>query len=167
MQNMFRYFATAGFSALLAGNVLVARAQNVELVTKAEKEIEVVEKGAKVKKLAPPEKMVPGDEVVYTVSYNNKTGKPAEKVLITNPVPKYTRYKDGSATGDNTDITFSADGGKTFATPDKLIVTIKDKSGKDITRPAAAAEYTHIRWTLKQNVAPGQAGSVRFRAVIL
>lgn len=155
MQNMIRYFVTAGLSVVLAANVLVARAQNVELFNKAEKEIEVVEKGAKIKKLAPPEKMVPGDEVVYTITYNNKTGKPAEKVLITNPVPKYTRYKDGSATSDNSDITFSADGGKTFATPDKLTVTLKDKSGKEVTRPAAAAEYTHIRWTLKQNVAPG------------
>ena len=167
MQKVIRCIAMTSLSALFAGSVLTARAQTVELVNKAEREIEVVEKGVKLKKLAPPEKMVPGDEVIYTVTYNNKTGKPAEKVLITNPLPKFTRYKDGSAAGDNSDITFSADGGKSFATPDKLIVTIKDKSGKDITRPAAAAEYTHIRWVIKQNVAPGQSGAVRFRAVIL
>ena len=111
--------------------------------------------------------MVPGDELIYTVAYTNKTAKPAEKVMVTNPVPKHTRYKDGSAAGDNADITFSVDGGKTFATPDKLTVTIKDKAGKDNVRPAAGAEYTHIRWVLKQNVAPGQSGAVRFRAMIL
>jgi hypothetical protein len=105
--------------------------------------------------------------VLYTVAYTNKTGKPAEKFAITNPVPKHTRYKDGSAAGEGADITFSVDDGKTFATPDKLTVTIKDKSGKDIVRPATAADYTHIRWLLKQNVAPGQSGAVWFRAVVL
>jgi hypothetical protein len=58
------------------------------------------------------------------------------------------------------------DSGKSFATPDKLTVSTKDKSGKDVTRPAVAQDYTHIRWTLKGNVAPGATGSVRFRAVI-
>ena len=167
MHSAIRFIAVAGVSGLFAGNLSIARAQTVDLVTKAEREIEVIEKGAKIKKLVSPQKMVPGDEVIYTVSYTNKTGKPAEKVMVTNPVPKHTRYKDGSAAGDNTDITFSVDGGKTFATPDKLTVTIKDKAGKDNVRPAAGAEYTHIRWVLKQNVAPGQSGTVRFRAVIL
>lgn len=140
--------------------------QNVELVTKAEKEIEVEEKGAKVKKLVPPVKMVPGDDVIYTVTYTNKAKAPADSVVITNPVPQHTRYKDGSAAGEGANIVFSVDGGKTFATPDKLTVTIKDKSGKDITRPATAQEYTHIRWALKGSVAPGQSGTVRYRAVI-
>ena len=167
MKRIIRYIAVAGFSCLFAGNVLLARAQTVELVTKAEREVEVVEKGVKVKKLAPPDKMLPGDEVVYTVTYNNKTGKPAENVTVNNPVPRHTRYVDGSASGEGATITFSVDGGKTYATPDKLIVTIKDKSGKDITRPAAASDYSHIRWVLKQNVAPGQNGLVRFRAAIL
>lgn len=162
-----RYVVLAVVSSLLAANALVARAQTVELVNTAEREVEVIEKGVKVKKTGPVGKIVPGDEVVYAIAYTNKTGKPAEKIVITNPVPKHTRYKDGSATGDGTDISYSIDGGKTFATPDKLTVAIKDKSGKDIVRPAVAQDYTHIRWVLKQSIAPGQSGSVRFRAVIL
>jgi len=166
MQRIYRYIVLASVASLLAGNVLVARGQSVELVTKAEREFEVVEKGVKVKKVGPPEKIVPGDEVTYSVTYTNKTGKPAENIVIVNPVPKHTRYKDGSAAGDGSDITYSVDGGKTFATPDKLTVAIKDKSGKDTVRPAVAQDYTHIRWLIKQSVAPGQSGSVRFRAVI-
>ena len=166
MQRMMRTIAVAGLLGLLTGNVMVARAQTVELVTKAEREVEFVEKGVKVKKVAPVQKMVPGDEVLYTITYANKTVKPAEKVTVTNPVPKHTRYKDGSAAGEGTDITFSVDDGKTFATPDKLTVAIKDKAGKDVTRTAVAQDYTHIRWVLKQNVAPGQSGAVRFRAAI-
>ena len=163
--NRLIFFAIASLAMMLAAPF--ARAQGVELTTKAEKEIEVVEKGAKIKKLVPPQKMVPGDEVVYTVSFINKGAKPAERVTVTNPVPKHTRYKDGSATSENSDLTFSVDGGKTFATADKLSVAIKDKGGKDVQRSAASSDYTHIRWVLKQNLAPGQSGSVRFRAVIL
>lgn len=155
-----------GVTVALMGNVPVALAQNVELVTTAEKEIEVVDKGAKVKKLVTPTKMVPGDEVIYTITYANKTKAPAEKVAITNPVPQHTKYKDGTATGEGADIVYSVDSGKSFATPDKLTVNIKDKSGKDVTRPAVAQDYTHIRWTLKANVAPGATGAVHFRAVI-
>lgn len=167
MQRTFRYIAIASFASLFASHITLVRAQTVELVTRAEKEIEVVEKGVKVKKLTPPTKMVPGDESLFTVTYTNKTAKPAEKVMVTNPIPKHTRYKDGSAAGDGTDVVFSVDGGKTFATPDKLTMAIKDKTGKDITRPTVAADYTHIRWLVKQSIAPGQSGSVRFRAVIL
>jgi uncharacterized repeat protein (TIGR01451 family) len=167
MLRNYRYAVLAVVCGLLAGNALVARAQNVELVTKAEREVEVIEKGVKVKKTGPPQKMIPGEEVLYTTTYTNKTAKPAENVAVTNLVPKHTRYKDGSAEGDSATITYSVDGGKTFATPDKLTVTIKDKSGKDIVRPAVAQDYTHIRWVLKQNVTPGQSGSVRFRVVIL
>ena len=166
MKRICRYALIASFSSLFAANALVAQAQTVELVTKAEREVEVVEKGVKSKKLAPPQKMVPGDEVLYTVTYTNKTAKLAENVTVTNPVPKNTRYRDGSAAGENAEITFSVDGGKTFATPDKLTVAAKDKGATGV-RPAGGADYTHIRWVVKQNVAPGQSGSVRFRAVIL
>ena len=167
MQQIYRRVVVMILSILFAGHVLIARAQTVELITKAEREVEVVEKGAKIKKVAPAQKTVPGDEVLYTITYTNKTAKPAEKVAVTNPVPKHTRYKDGSAAGDGAEIAYSVDGGKTFATPDKLSVAIKDKSGKDSVRPAVAQDYTHIRWLLKQNVAPGQSGSMRFYAVIL
>lgn len=166
MQRMIQYIVSAGFSVLIAGNAAVAHAQTVELVTKAEKEIEVVENGVKSKKLAPPLKMVPGDEVVYTLTYANKTAKPAERVVITNPLPTHTRYREGSASGEGADITYSVDGGKTFAAATQLTVLTKDKTGKDVTRAATAQDYSHIRWQFKQNIAPGRSGSVRFRAVI-
>lgn len=167
MKRICRYVVIASVTSLFASNALIAQAQNVELVTKAEREVDVLEKGITIKKLAPPQKMVPGDEVIYTVTYTNKTAKPAENITVTNPVPKHTRYRDGSAAGDNAEITFSVDGGKTFSTPDKLTVAAKDKGGKDSVRPASGADYTHIRWVVKQNMAPGQSGTVRFRAVIL
>jgi uncharacterized repeat protein (TIGR01451 family) len=167
MKRIYRYIVMSGVTSLLACHALVAQAQTVELVTKADREVDVIEKGVTIKKLAPPQKMVPGDEVIYTVTYTNKTAKPVENITVTNAVPKHTRYRDGSAAGANAELSFSVDGGKTFTTPDKLTVVAKDKSGKEAVRPAAGADYTHIRWVIKQSVAPGQSGTVRFRAVIL
>ena len=45
-------------------------------------------------------------------------------------------------------------------TLDHVVIAVKDLDG-------ATQDYTHIRWLLKQSVAPGQSGSVRFRALIL
>lgn len=167
MKRNFHYAALASLISLIVGHAAVAHSQTVELVTKAEKEVEVVEQGVTVKKLIQPQKMLPGDEVLYTLSYLNKTARPADNVVITNPVPMHTRYKGSSAAGEGADIVYSVDGGKSFAAPDRLTVTVKDKTGKEIVRPATAEDYTHIRWRLKQSVAPGKSGSVQFRAVIL
>lgn len=107
-------------------------------------------------------KVVPGDIVVFTTEYRNVGTKPAEKVVVTNPVPRHTAYVDGSAEGKGTTIDFSVDGGKSYAAPDKL--TVKDAQGK--ARKAGPADYTHIRWTLTKPLAPRGEGSVSFKAKI-
>src|SRR5512137_2239964 len=87
----------------------------VQLVNTAQKEVEVDEAGRKVRKLVEPGKMIQGDEVVYTISYANKGAKPAERVVVVNPIPQHTKFRAGSVEGTNTEIAYSADGGKTFA----------------------------------------------------
>jgi uncharacterized repeat protein (TIGR01451 family) len=135
----------------------------VEVKNVAEVEVEVVDsKGNKTLKRQPVEKAVPGTEVIYTTTFKNLIAKPVGNIAITNPVPNNTTYKAGSATGANTDITFSIDGGKAFAAPDKL--KLKDKDGKE--RSALPAEYTHIRWTYKGELPAGKGGEVSFRTVI-
>jgi uncharacterized repeat protein (TIGR01451 family) len=138
----------------------------VQLVNVAQKEVEVEEAGRRVRKLVEPGKMVPGDEVVYTISYVNKGAKPAERVAVVNPVPQHTKFRAGSAEGANTEIAYSVDGGKTYAAPEKLTVATRDAKGTPLSRPAVAADFTHIRWTLKEPLAPGAGGYVRFRTVI-
>ena len=151
-------------AALLASLHLTAHAAPgaVEVKSIAEQEVEIMEKGKKVIKRAPVEKAVPGTEIIYTTSFKNLIDKPVGNIAITNPVPNDTAYKGGSAFGNNTDMSFSVDGGKTFGTPDKL--KVKGKDGKE--RAALPAEYTHIRWTYKGEVGVGKTGDVGFRAVI-
>ncbi len=135
----------------------------VEVKSVAEMDVVVVNaKGVKETKRQPVEKAVPGDVVIYTTTYKNLIAKPVGNIAITNPVPSETTYQGGSASGANTDIAFSVDGGKTWGTPDTLRITGKD--GKE--RAALPAEYTHIRWTYRGELPAGKSGSVSFRAMI-
>ncbi len=130
-------------------------------------EVEILETNAKgekeVKRLDTAKtKVVPGDTVVFSTYYTNIGNKPAEKVMITNPVPEHMLYVDQSAEGKGTTIEFSVNGGKSYNTPATLKVT--DASGK--SRKAVASDYTHIKWTVSKPVAPGGKGEVSFKAML-
>lgn len=154
-------------AALLLATPLAAWSQQksaIELKTTAA--VEVVkknEKGEKTVALADAAKATktPGDIVVFTTTYTNNGKKPAEAVVITNPVPEHTAYVNGSASGANAKIDFSVDGGKTFAAADKL--TVREKAGQ---RKAGAADYTTIRWTLTAPVPVNGSGNVSYKAKI-
>lgn len=123
----------------------------------------VNDEGERESRLVEPASVVPGDELQYTISFENVSPDvtvDAGSVVITNPIPPQVIYLDGSAFGAGTDITFSADGGATFGKPDELMVTGDDGQ----QRLATPDEYTHVRWTFEPALEPGQKGSVFFRA---
>lgn len=147
--------------------VLAVAQQKAAIELKTVSEVEVTATNAKgekeVKRVeAAKVNVTPGDTVIFTTSYSSNVKKPAENVAITNPVPEHMTYVDKSAEGAGTRIEFSIDGGKSYNTPDKLIVTVSP--GK--TRPAFAADYTHIKWTLTRPLQPGGKGSVSFKAKV-
>ncbi|MGH8186732.1 MAG: hypothetical protein ACREUC_09230 [Steroidobacteraceae bacterium] len=133
----------------------------VELKTTAETEQEVLEQGQKVKRLVPAGKVVPGNEVVWTITARNVCDKPADNIVIANPVPEHMSYVAGSAMGTGTDIAYSLDG-KEFKSAAELLVRAADGT----SRPALANEYRAIRWTYKAAFAPGATAFVRYRAVV-
>lgn len=141
-----------------------AAQQNPILVKNvAETEVEVKNaQGVVEKKRMPLDKAPPGTEVIYTTTFTNNGSKPAGNIAITNPVPANTTYVGGSAFGDNTDVTFSIDGGKTYAAADKL--RVKTAEGRE--RAALPTDYTHIRWAYKGDLTPAKTGTADFRAVI-
>lgn len=133
----------------------------IALKSTAETEKEVVnDKGEKTKTLAPAGKVVPGTEVVWTVTANNVCKVPSDKVTINNPVPEHMTLVPGSASGPGSDITFSVDG-KNFAPAGAL--TVQENGA---ARPARADEYKYIRWEFKNSLAPGASAFARFRAVL-
>jgi uncharacterized repeat protein (TIGR01451 family) len=154
-----------GVVALMAcafGSQAFAQAQGcIVLKTTAETEKEVVnDKGVKSKVLVPAGKIVPGNELIWTVTANNICKQPSDKVVINNPVPAHMILVPNSAFGPGSDVTFSLDGQK-FAPAGQLTVLENGAA-----RPARADEYKHIRWVFKDALQPGASAFARFRAVL-
>ena len=99
-----------------------------------------------------------GQEIFYTVRIRNPQTTAMAALSVVQPVPVNTRYVAGSATGAGADITFSTDGGRTFAKPAEL-------RSVDNSDPIPSQSYTHIRWQLRFPLAPGAVVLARFRAV--
>ncbi len=126
-------------------------------------EIEVTGKnGKKEKKTVPAAKVVPGNEVIYVITYKNTGAQPAAKVVLTNPVPRELSYQGGSASGTNAKFEVSVDGGGNYGALPSL--KVPDADGKP--RPAQPADVTHLRWTLASAVPAGKEGAVSYKAVL-
>ena len=154
----------ATFCALLAAlatGSAAAKQNLIELKTIAETEVVVTRAdGTQQTKRIQAERVVPGDEVIYTIRYQNVGKEPAQAVAITNPLPAHMEFRRVLDEAPKFAVlTFSVDGGATFDVPAKLVVAT-DKG----TRPARPEEYTHVRWTLREPVPPGASGQVSFRA---
>lgn len=154
--------------ALLVGLLLlssIASAQQgaIRLEHKAEQWQSVTDRnGVEEIQLVEASNVVPGEKVLFTVTYTNTGDQPAEDVTITNPVPRHMVYVDDSAVGDNTTILFSADGGGSFAMASELLVRNTDGT----QRPAGASDYTHVRWIVRSDIASGTRGTVQFMATV-
>lgn len=107
----------------------------------------------------------PGDVVVYTISYVNTGDEAATNANLDDPIPQGTVYIPGSATGENAEITFSIDGGKTFKKPSLLTYEIKLPDGKVEKKIASPEQYTNIRWTINTIPARGK-GEVSFKVKV-
>jgi uncharacterized repeat protein (TIGR01451 family) len=167
MSNRFTVLHLALLAAAF-GSATTALAQTaergcIELKTVAEvQEAYVDERGNAATRLVPAAKVVPGDEVIWTIVANNICTTPAGDVAITNPVPQHMRYVGSSAFGPGSQIVFSLDG-STFAAPEALVVAEADGS----RRAARADEYSAIRWVLPRPMGPSESLMVRYRATVL
>jgi uncharacterized repeat protein (TIGR01451 family) len=112
--------------------------------------------------LVPADRVVPGDEVFYTLEIRNTGGRPLPPPTIDFAIPEHVRYIANSAVGAGADVSYSVDGGHTFDRPENLSVV---PVGGD-PRLATAADYTHIRWHLKHILQPKAMALARFRAVV-
>src|SRR3954471_22936509 len=87
----------------------------IVLKTTAEVEKEGVgANGEKTRELAPAGKVIPGTEVVWTVTATNTCKAASENVVMSNPVPEHMTLVPNSGFGPGSDVSYSVDG-KTFA----------------------------------------------------
>lgn len=135
-----------------------------KVVFKAEvfQEIFVEENGEKKSKLVPAEKVLPGEEVVYILSFANEGDADARGLVINNPIPANTWYRQGSAFGAGTKVSVSVNGGKKHGQLVELTVPLSNGD----ERPATFKDVTHVRWTVNYALQPGKTGTVSYRAVV-
>ncbi|MFK8052770.1 MAG: hypothetical protein AB8F65_07325 [Woeseiaceae bacterium] len=149
---------------LLASTGAVAQDGKLEVTAVVEKETTVVnEAGEKRVELTEVQKVVPGDVVVYTVSYRVVTdaadGEAVENIAISYPIGEELTYMADSAYAPGAEITFSVDDGVSYAALEALTV---DRDG--VVSAATSDDLTHIRWAVPGELPPGSRGFARFKA---
>ena len=159
-----RSFLRALGLLIAVGVVATAVAQNSKdpIAVRAIAEVErpVHERGRDTNKLVPAERVVSGDAVIYTLEVRNTATATVPPPTVTYPVPEHMIYTADSAVGPVTQVTYSIDDGLTFDVPENL--KIAQANGEP--RAATAADYTHIRWQLKNALKGNSVAFVRFRA---
>jgi uncharacterized repeat protein (TIGR01451 family) len=100
--------------------------------------------GREVYRFVPARLLEQGQVVYYTLRITNQTTVPLRNVAVVQPVPANTTYLDG---------------GETYAPAESLMIEVE--GAKQL---AQAAQYTHIRWQLRNPLAPGATALARFRA---
>ena len=155
----------AVMAMLLFAASAAVQAQNhncIELQTLAQTEQQYTdEQGKAAKRLIAADKIVPGDEVIWTITAKNVCDTAAENIVIANPVPEHMSYVANSAMGVGTAITYSLDA-QQFAPIGELTVAADDGS----QRPARAEEIRAIRWTYTAPFPKGATAFVRYRATV-
>lgn len=137
-------------------------AQQVSINTTALQEVVVKDpSGHEQKTLKPVEKTAPGEEIVFKNEVINNGNKPAANIVVTNPVPEHMYFVDAYSKDAGTDLSYSADGGKTFG---KAGVIQTVDATTHAPRAARPEEYTHVRWTLTHALAAGAKAEVGFKA---
>jgi uncharacterized repeat protein (TIGR01451 family) len=105
-----------------------------------------------------PGVVTPGDKLVFVLGYRNGGAEPATGFTLTDPIPPSIAFV-GS---DDQSAIVSVDGGKSWGALASLRVVKADGT----SRPAVAADVTHIRWSFSRPIAAGSRGELSFRGVV-
>ena len=108
--------------------------------------------------LEEPKVVVPGDRLVFVLNYRNAGAQPADKFVITNPLPSAVRFADAGDTRPQV----SVDGGKQWGLLADLSIPMTDGT----RRAAQPADVTHIRWAFQNPIPVGATGKLMFRGVV-
>jgi uncharacterized repeat protein (TIGR01451 family) len=100
--------------------------------------------------------------VIYTIEVRNEGPDAVDGYSFTSAVPEHMVYVADSGVAPGAEVSFSVDGGRSFDAPEKL--TVHGADGKQ--RPARPADYTAIRWTLRNRLKSGSTVLARYRAVL-
>ena len=148
-----------GCAAIISLKCLAA-SDPISVKAIAEVEQSSLRLGEETTKVIPADRVVSGDTVIYTLEVRNTAPTSVPRPVVTYPVPEHMTYTPDSAVGPGTEVTYSVDAGRSFDAPENL--RIQEPGGQ--VRAATAADYTHIRWQLKNALKGNSVAYLRFRA---
>ncbi|BAI96136.1 hypothetical protein Sj15T_04610 [Sphingobium sp. TA15] len=98
-----------------------------------------------------------GDQLIFVVNWRNAGNRPIRNLAVTNAVPR-------GAQPDLTDpaMQVSVDGGARWGRLSDLWLP----TALGGTRRAVPADITHIRWTVPDEISPGESGRLSYRATV-
>lgn len=144
--------------AAVAAPPLHAQEQAIELTGDIQVErIVTEENGESAVQRVAPQRVVPGDRLIFGTDYKNTSAETVENFVVTNPLPSSVRL----ASDSGAEMTVSVDGGENWGTLAALTIAGED----GVARPAEHGDVTHVRWTLN-SVAPGESGRLEFPAIV-
>lgn len=108
--------------------------------------------------LEEPKTVVPGDRLVFVLNYRNGGTQPADKFVVTNPMPAAVRFAEAGGSRP----LVSVDGGKQWGLLADLTVAEADGT----RRAAQPADVTHVRWAFDKPIPVGGTGKLMFRGVV-
>lgn len=114
--------------------------------------------GASRTSLEAPGVVTPGDKIVFVLSYRNNGSAPATDFVVTNPIPESVSFESTESAGS----VYSIDGGRTWG----ALAALSVRNADGTSRPAAAADVTHVQWRFAQPIPAGAGGELRFRGVV-
>lgn len=115
--------------------------------------------GGASRTLRSPEEVRSGDRLIFLIRYHNRGAAPLAGYDFVAPVPAGVRILPDRADS----VRISADGGRSWTRPDAPLRL--DARGH--LRPASSLTPTHVRLRLDRRIAPGEAGTVAYRGLLL
>ena len=162
MSAIKKSFAIAIVFAVPSMAAIAQEQGHLRVETTVQKQVVVeTEDGSTERKLVQADSVIPGETVVYTITFSNVGDEPADNVVITNPISASLTYVAGSASNGEMVVEFSIDGGQTFAPASQLKIV-----DNGVERPATTRDYTHVRWAMQSELAVGGEGQTSFAAVL-
>ncbi|MFC3579061.1 hypothetical protein [Sphingomonas hylomeconis] len=109
--------------------------------------------------LVKADRAVPGDRVVFVLSYRNTGAQPLSDVVLANPVPKNMAYRAPALNSAAPELSVD---GKTYGT----LAALRVPAGTGGLRAAGPDDVTTVRWRLPSPIPAGSEGKLAFQAVL-
>ena len=151
--NLIGFVRTARWALGVAVLVCVGAAHAagpLQITNAVYQEVEVrAPDGSVTHKRVVAERVVPGGEVIYEISYENTGTEPATEIAIDNPLPAEVAFVDAATEP----TVVSVDGGQTFGELEALTVEGPDGEPR-AAQPTVAASIAPVAATPRRGVSP-------------